>query len=103
MKIEPKTRKINNISELGIGDVVCSDSGFPMVVVGLWAEPEEYNSHIPDNTGQVICDFDGNEGDVFEYELDKQSVYIIENAADLTLEDWQESGDIIEDLTVPEV
>ena len=71
MKIELKKRKINNITELGIGDVVCAGDSIPMTVIGLWADYEDYTSHIADNTGEVICDFDDNEGDVFEYDLSK--------------------------------
>lgn len=100
MKIEIKKRKINNITELGIGDVVCTGNNFPMTVVGLWADYNDYSAHIPDNTGEVICDFDENEGDIFEYDLSNTEIYLVENAADLVLKEWQHSKDIIEDMDI---
>ena len=100
MKIELKKRKIDNITELGIGDVVCAGDGFPMTVVGLWADYSDYSAHIPDHTGEVICDFDENAGDVFEYNMSDTDIYLVENAADLVLNEWQHSNDIIEDLDI---
>lgn len=100
MKIELKKRKINNITELGIGDVVCAGDSIPMTVIGLWADYEDYTSHIADNTGEVICDFDDNEGDVFEYDLSKTELYLVENAADIVLNEWQHSEDIIEEMDI---
>ena len=52
------------ITELKIGDRVKDKAtGWEMYVVGLWGDPSE-----PEK-GTVTCDFDGNDGDVWEEEI----------------------------------
>ena len=56
------------INELHIGDIVCQkDGGFPMVVVGLHSTLDELSK----GKGDVYLDFEGNEGDIWECEVDE--------------------------------
>ncbi len=57
-----------NITDLKLGDIVCQkDDGFPMVVVGLHSTLDE----LAKGKGYVYLDFDGNEGDMWECEVDE--------------------------------
>lgn len=56
------------INELHIGDIVCQKGDrFPMVVVGLHSTLDELSK----GKGYVYLDFDGNEGDMWECEVDE--------------------------------
>lgn len=56
------------INELHIGDIVCQkDDRFPMVVVGLHSTLDE----LAKGKGDVYLDFEGNEGDMWECEVDE--------------------------------
>lgn len=56
------------ITDLKLGDTVCQkDDGFPMIVVGLHSTLEELSK----GKGYVYLDFDGNEGDMWECEVDE--------------------------------
>ena len=54
------------ITNLHIGDTVCTKNGFPMKVVGLFTTKYQLNN--PDS-GTAYLDFDGNEGDVWEEDV----------------------------------
>lgn len=65
------TASIVNIRELIVGDRVCrkGGQGDPLYVVALFADPGEL---IPsDHSGTVYCDFNGNPGDVLEFNIDE--------------------------------
>ena len=54
------------ITDLKIGDIVCDKTAkFPMVVVGLFS-----TLNADPNKGMVYLDFDGNEGDMWEEEVE---------------------------------
>lgn len=56
------------ITELNIGDRVQEiDTRFPMTVVGLHSTLDELKK----GKGYVYLDFDGNEGDMWECEVDE--------------------------------
>ena len=56
------------INELHIGDIVCQkDDRFLMVVVGLHSTLDELKK----GKGSVYLDFEGNEGDMWECEVDE--------------------------------
>ena len=56
------------INELHIGDIVCQkDDRFPMTVVGLHSTLDE----LAKGKGDVYLDFEGNEGDMWECEVDE--------------------------------
>lgn len=55
------------ITELKIFDTVCNkDSKFPMYVVGIFADRIDNNPL----KGTVHLDFEGNEGDIWEEEIE---------------------------------
>ena len=57
-----------NITDLKLGDIVCQKGdGFPMVVVGLHSTLDELKK----GKGYVYLDFEGNEGDMWECEVDE--------------------------------
>ncbi len=65
------TTPIVNIRELVVGDRVCrkKGQGDPLFVVALFGDPGEL---IPsDHSGTVYCDFEGNPGDVLEFNIDE--------------------------------
>lgn len=67
----PITASIVNIRELVVGDKVCKKEGQgdPLFVVAVFADPGEL---IPsDHSGTVYCDFEGNPGDVLEFNIDE--------------------------------
>lgn len=51
-----------NIKDLKLGDIVCQDDRFPMVVVSLHSTLDE----LAKGQGDVCLDFEGNEGDMWE-------------------------------------
>lgn len=54
------------ITELHIGDTVCTKNGFPMKVVGLFTT--KYQLDNPES-GTAYLDFEGNEGDIWEEDV----------------------------------
>lgn len=66
---------VKNISQLRIGDTVMEEGNkFPMTVVGIFSDSHEYIKNPLDNTGTIYCDWDGNEGDVWEYWLRRDKI-----------------------------
>jgi hypothetical protein len=58
------------ITDLKIGDIVCDKTAkFPMVVVGLFS-----TLNADPNKGTVYLDFDGNEGDMWEENIEDLSL-----------------------------
>ena len=65
------TTPIVNIRELAVGDMVCrkEEPDTTLFVVAVFANPSEL---IPsDHLGTVYCDFEGNLGDVLEFNVDE--------------------------------
>ena len=60
------------ITDIKIGDKVCTANGFPMVVVGVFTT--EYELENPES-GVAYLDFDGNEGDVWEEDVKDLELY----------------------------
>lgn len=54
------------ITDLHIGDKVCTANGFPMVVVGIYTTIYQLDNP---ECGTVYLDFEGNNGDVWEEDI----------------------------------
>jgi len=64
------TTSIVNIREILVGDKVCEKGhDKQLFVVAAFADPGEL---VPsDHSGTVYCDFEGNPGDVLEFNIDE--------------------------------
>lgn len=69
-------KEIKDITELRIGMTIASKkTQFPMKVIGLFCASYPALDNIRDT---VYADFEGNEGDCFEYSIDE--IYIEDEA-----------------------
>lgn len=62
-------QQIKDIKDLRIGDMIVEKNhreSTPMEVVAIFSD------------GDIYCDFDGNEGDVWEFDINKDRIFKVE-------------------------